>query len=217
MWPGSAETPLRYDAAPMERAIDITDEALAAIKEIRDREPDAAELALTVGITGLRGLEFSYELTFVPVQDAAAEDVVERFDDFPVIVRADSVDRLEGATIAMNESGLAIDNPNGPSPKIDTASGDLSGPVAERVAAVLAEQINPAIASHGGFAELVAVEKDTAYLRLGGGCQGCGMASVTLGQGIEVAIKNAVPEILNVVDVTDHAGGDNPYYEAAKK
>jgi Fe/S biogenesis protein NfuA len=63
----------------------------------------------------------------------------------------------------------------------------------------------------------VAVEDDTAFLRLSGGCQGCGMASVTLSQGIEVVIKEQVPEILRVVDVTDHASGDNPYFEAAKK
>ena len=62
-----------------------------------------------------------------------------------------------------------------------------------------------------------AVEDDTAYLRMGGGCQGCGMAKTTMSQGIEVAIKEAVPEILRVVDVTDHAGGSNPYYQAAKK
>ena len=73
-------------------------------------------------------------------------------------------------------------------------------------------------AAHGGgMKPLVAVEDDTAYLRLGGGCVGCGMAAVTLTQGISVAIKQAVPEILNVVDVTDHASGTNPYYEAAKK
>ena len=65
--------------------------------------------------------------------------------------------------------------------------------------------------------ELVAVDDDTAYLRLSGGCQGCGMASVTLSQGIEVAILDTVPEITEVVDVTDHATGSNPYYEAAKK
>jgi Fe/S biogenesis protein NfuA len=96
-------------------------------------------------------------------------------------------------------------------------AGDLTGPVAERVQLVLTDHINPSIASHGGTAELVAVEGDTAYLRLGGGCVGCGMAAVTLSQGIEVAIKQAVPEIVNVIDVTDHASGTNPYYEAAKK
>jgi Fe/S biogenesis protein NfuA len=85
------------------------------------------------------------------------------------------------------------------------------------IIAVLEEEINPAIASHGGRADLVAVEEDVAYLRLSGGCQGCGMAAATLSQGIEVAILEAVPEIKKVADVTDHASGSNPYFEAAKK
>ena len=83
--------------------------------------------------------------------------------------------------------------------------------------AVLQCDVNPSIASHGGHAELVGIEGATADLRLGGGCQGCGMATVTLSQGIEVAISQAVSEIDRVVDVTDHASGTNPYFEPAKK
>ena len=94
---------------------------------------------------------------------------------------------------------------------------DLSGDVAQRVIQVLEQQVNPTIAAHGGRAELVAVEQATAYLRLGGGCQGCAMATVTLSQGIERAIIQAVPEITSVVDVTEHQSGTNPYFEAAKK
>jgi Fe/S biogenesis protein NfuA len=82
---------------------------------------------------------------------------------------------------------------------------------------VLDLQINPAIAAHGGSAQLVAVQEDSAYLRLGGGCVGCGMVAVTLKQGIESAIRAGVPEIARVVDVTDHAAGTNPYYEPAAK
>ena len=89
--------------------------------------------------------------------------------------------------------------------------------MAQRLLQVLDKQINPAIAAHGGRADLVAVEEGTAYLRLSGGCAGCGMAAVTLSQGIEVAIRESVPEIVNIVDVTDHTSGTNPYYEAAKK
>ncbi|NIV57136.1 MAG: hypothetical protein GWN07_23930, partial [Actinobacteria bacterium] len=70
-----------------------------------------------------------------------------------------------------------------------TGAAVAEGPVADRIREVLDTQINPAIAGHGGFAELVAVEDDTAFLRMGGGCQGCGLAQVTLSQGIEVAIK----------------------------
>ena len=198
--------------------VSLTPESIAAIVGIRAEEPDAADLALAVGITGVRNLQFTYELTFIPVVDAAADDVLQRFDDLPVVIRADSVDRLDGATITITDGGLAIDNPNSPSPKI--ASGDgaaLDGPLADQVRTLLETQINPAIASHGGFAELVAVEDDTVYLRLGGGCQGCGLAQVTLSQGIEVAIKQAIPEILHVVDVTDHASGSNPYFESSKK
>jgi Fe/S biogenesis protein NfuA len=104
------------------------------------------------------------------------------------------------------------------SPAVGTRSSvPLSGDVAQRVAQVLDGAINPAIAAHGGHAELVGVENDTVYLRLSGGCQGCGMATVTLTQGIQAAITDAIPEVRNVVDVTDHASGTNPYFEPAKR
>ena len=82
---------------------------------------------------------------------------------------------------------------------------------------VLNEQINPAIAAHGGFVELLDIRDNVAYVQLGGGCQGCGMADVTLKQGIAVAIKQDVPEIVDVVDVTDHNAGQNPYFRPSKK
>ena len=94
---------------------------------------------------------------------------------------------------------------------------DLSSELAQRVLAVLEAQVNPSIAMHGGRADLVAVDEGVVYVRLSGGCQGCGLASVTLSQGIEVALRDSVPEIVSVVDVTDHASGSNPFYEPAKK
>ena len=81
---------------------------------------------------------------------------------------------------------------------------------------VLDEEVNPSVAMHGGHIALVDVQNDTAYIRLEGGCQGCGMADVTLKQGVEVAIKNAVPAIKAVLDSTDHGGGSNPYYQPGK-
>lgn len=195
----------------------MTPDAVEAVLGIRAQEPDADDLALALGVSGVRGAAFTYDLTFIPVIDAAADDVLQRFGDLPLVVRADSLTRLEGATITITDGALAIDNPNSPSPKITSGDAGLSGPVTEQVRTLLETRINPAIASHGGFAELVAVEGETAYLRLGGGCQGCGLASVTLRQGIEVAIKEAIPEILEVVDVTDHASGENPYFESSKK
>ena len=165
----------------------------------------------------MRGVDFTYELTFIPIVDAGEEDSLTHHGDLPVVVAAGSIANLTGATIEVRDGGLAIDNPNSPLPKFEMGEATLEGDLAAKVQALLEQQINPAIASHGGFAELVGVENDSVYLRLGGGCVGCGMAQVTLSQGIEVAIKNALPEITNVVDVTDHASGENPYYESAKK
>jgi Fe/S biogenesis protein NfuA len=208
----------------------ITDQARANVVEIRDEEPEGDRLALVVEVSGDAGGEYTYDMYFQPVDEAGDGDAVHAHDDLVVVVPAASVERMRGATLGMSRDllnpGMIITNPNRPAPPPAAArpapaapppTGDLSGPVAQQVLQVLEVQINPSIASHGGRADLVAVEDDTAYLRLSGGCQGCGMAAVTLGQGIEVAIREAVPEIAKVVDVTDHASGTNPYYEAAKK
>ena len=96
-----------------------------------------------------------------------------------------------------------------PKPGLDTAEG-------KTIQSLLTDHINPAVASHGGHIALVDVRESTVYIRLEGGCQGCGMADVTLKQGIEVEIKRTVPTIQAVLDVTDHAGGDNPYYQPGK-
>jgi Fe-S cluster biogenesis protein NfuA len=92
----------------------------------------------------------------------------------------------------------------------------LETPTAKAVQKVLDERVNPAVAGHGGHIALIDVKDDTAFIRLEGGCQGCGMANVTLKQGIEVEIKDAVPEIATILDTTDHAGGENPYYSPGK-
>ena len=90
----------------------------------------------------------------------------------------------------------------------------ITGPLAARVVAVLEQAVNPSIASHGGRADLVALNEEdgTAYLRLSGGCQGCAMSQMTLRQGIETTLLEEVPELTRVVDVTDHGSGENPFY-----
>ncbi|MFQ5948241.1 MAG: NifU family protein [Acidimicrobiia bacterium] len=206
--------------AQNEQILTISDEALEAISGIRSEEPDAEILALSLEIVGIRGNAFEYEMTFVPIEDVGPGDALYHHGDLPVVVPEGSIENLRGAGIQVSNAGLAIDNPNTPSPRIadpDTPPPDLSGPLEQRVLQIIESQINPAIAAHGGMAQLVAIEEGTAYVRLAGGCQGCGLAQVTLGQGIEVAITNAVPEVSRVVDVTDHDAGTNPYYEAAKK
>ncbi len=92
----------------------------------------------------------------------------------------------------------------------------LDTPEGQAIKRILDEDINPQIAMHGGHISLVDVVDDKAYVRLEGGCQGCGMASITLKQGVEGAIKQAAPSITQVLDSTDHAGGTNPYYQPGK-
>lgn len=209
--------------------LSLSDRARKRVLEIRAGEEGGDTLALWVEVVGIAGGDWSYDLYFDVAETATADDAVQHDDELTIVIAGASVERLRGATLDLSRDllnpGLVIVNPNKPpqperqaSPGIEVPdAATLTGPVAERVRLVLTEHINPSIASHGGTAELVAVEGDTAYLRLGGGCVGCGMAAVTLTQGIEVAIKQAVPEIVDVVDVTDHASGTNPYYEAAKK
>jgi Fe-S cluster biogenesis protein NfuA len=86
-----------------------------------------------------------------------------------------------------------------------------------RVQQVLDAVINPAVASHGGFVKLLDVANNTVFLEFGGGCQGCGMVSVTLKYGVERTIRDEVPEVGAIMDTTDHAAGRNPYYAPSSK
>lgn len=205
---------------PVSEMLTITPEAHEKVLEVRNAEAEPDSLALWVEVNGEQNGAYTYLMEFRPTAEMGDDVVVEVDDGLPVAIPNDSVELLRGATLAFN-GGMVMQNPNRPLPAAarvaDRPAADLSGEIPQRVVQVLEEQINPAIASHGGHAELVAVEDSIAYLRLSGGCQGCGMAAVTLSQGIEVAILDAVPEITEVVDVTDHASGANPYYEAAKK
>ncbi|HZE94148.1 MAG TPA: NifU family protein [Gemmatimonadales bacterium] len=101
------------------------------------------------------------------------------------------------------------------------ASGDPSAvnddALYEQVAKVFDEQVNPMVARHGGRVELIDVQDAVVMLRMGGGCQGCGMADVTLRQGIEGMLAQLVPAVRGIVDITDHTSGANPYFQAAKK
>ena len=209
--------------------VEVTDAARDLVLAYRGHsdKPNPELLAMWIEITGVSGTGFSYDMYLKSVDDAAPGDaVVAVAEGLKVVIPAGSVDQMRGSTIDLSDSpgggGLFVRNPQSPSPAVGgdgarPTTAAPTGPVAERVISVLDHQINPAIAAHGGHAELVAVDDDVAYLRLSGGCQGCGMASVTLSQGIEVALRESVPEISRVVDVTDHAAGANPYYEAAKK
>ena len=206
-----------------EPILHVTDAAREKALWFRNRDPEPERLALWLEVPGVEAGKYTYNMYLEETAKAGPEHIVQHHDDLAVVLREEDRDKLLGATLDrrgdLETGGIFVDNPNSPSPAVgvQVEPDDLSGDVAQRVLQVLDRQINPQIARHGGRAELVAVEEPTAYLRLGGGCQGCGMANVTLRQGIEVAIKQAVPEITEVVDVTDHASGTNPYFESAKK
>jgi Fe/S biogenesis protein NfuA len=82
----------------------------------------------------------------------------------------------------------------------------------ERIEQALSEQINPALASHGGWVKLVKIEGQDVYVEMGGGCQGCASSRATMKFGVERAVKEAAPAVRNVIDATDHEAGSNPYY-----
>jgi len=203
----------------------ITDAALKMVLELRAQEVDGETLALCLEISGTSGNTYAYDMYFQPVAETGPDGWSHEQGGLTLVVPAPTIPKIRGATLDVaGEGGMAISNPNLPprsapaaSPAIAGPPPDVSGDVAQRVIQVLERQINPSIAAHGGRADLVAVEADTAYLRLSGGCAGCGMASVTLNEGIVVALRQSVPEIAQVVDVTDHAAGTNPYYEQATK
>ena len=207
-----------------EPIVTVTERARNRALSVRAEEPDGDNLVLFLEVTEPNGYEYGYDLYFDDASAVRPGDVVQDEGELKVVVTADSVDKLQGATLDLSQNllnpGWIVDNPNSPSPAVGSPMRpeDLTGTVEERVAKVIDAVVNPAIAMHGGRASLVKVEDDgTVLVQLSGGCQGCGLASVTLSQGIEVSLKEAVPEVTSVVDVTNHAEGDNPYYQPAKK
>ncbi len=185
--------------------LSITSKAREMLDSFAEQADDS-ELALRIEIIGRGPKGFQYDLQFVTGGDGAEDDLVLQIDGITVRVAARSVQYLEGTTLDFRETlmggGFAFDNPN------PMWVDELS----QKVADIITQEINPAVASHGGVVELVGVDEDKAIIAFGGGCQGCGMADVTLKQGVEVMIKDKVPEIIEVIDATDHAAGTNPFY-----
>ena len=196
--------------------ITVAEAALKKVLELRADEDDADELALRIEVTGVQGVDFSYDLAFEVLAEADSDDVPTHVGGgLTVLIPGRDVTKLEGATLDLpsntNQPGLVLRNPNRPELG-PNASLDLSGTLEEQVREVLVKRINPSIAAHGGFAELVRVEGSTVVVKLGGGCQGCGMANATVTAGIEKTLTELLDGVENVVDITDHASGENPYF-----
>lgn len=202
--------------------VSVSAEARKVVLDALAQEPDPERLALWVEIRGVQQGQFVYDLYFQAAADAGEDDVVGEEAGLVVVVPSTSADRLRGAHLEWSDEGsggLVLVNPNKPDAgslgvPAEALSHGTDGPIGKRVGSVLEATVNPSIAAHGGRADLVAMDEDqgVAYLRLSGGCQGCAMSRMTLTQGIEAALREEIPEVTGVVDVTDHAGGESPYY-----
>src|SRR2546428_3719606 len=168
----------------MPPAITVTPAALAKIEAVRSKSghPDAC---LRIAIAGRRGGQFVYELDLVAPDDAPMDDIVVEAAGLRLLVEPGSAANLEGAVIALDSSAL------GGALRIDNPNEGWRDPVAARIQEVLDRQINPSVAAHGGFVDLLEVRGGAAYVQLGGGCQGCAQVDVTLRQGLGGAIKTA--------------------------
>lgn len=166
--------------------------------------------ALRLSINGRGPGGFRHELRFVSPQSRSPDDTAVEIGGLTVLIGGEAAENLKGASIDYVEEefrrGFQIDNPN----------PLWTDPVSLAVQEVIDKQINPGVAVHGGYVSLLEVRDRVAYVALGGGCQGCGLADVTLKKGIDVMIREAVPDIEQVVDTTDHAAGTNPYYQPTK-
>ncbi len=191
--------------------IDFTEAARDRIREFIAEEGDP-DLAVRIELMSSSPLAPEYDMALVGPDELEPDDRLFEADGLRVAVDAASARLLEGTQVDWIEnsqgSGFRFENPN-----IKPIGAEpLTGPLADRVRRVIDERINPGIAMHGGHVTLMDVREDVAFLEMSGGCQGCGMAAMTLKQGIERMLKEEVPEIRGVVDVTDHSKGVNPYY-----
>jgi Fe/S biogenesis protein NfuA len=174
-------------------------------------------LRITLDTSNPTPLARSYAISLVDKEDRERKEIAINVDGIRVFLNLDTSNLLSGALIDWvdqnGQSGFAVHDPKSkPPPVREAADLKISGPMAERVQQVIDEVINPGIAAHGGHVEMVDVSDDSLYIRMGGGCQGCAASQATLRMGIERMVREQVPEIENVIDVTDHDAGVNPYY-----
>ena len=190
--------------------VTFTDGAKAHVVAFLAEESEP--LAVRIEVLDSSPLAPQYDLALIEESEKEAGDQVYQQGGFEVVVPESSVDLLQGATVdwveSMQGSGFKVENPN----IVPIGEGLAEGPLADRVKQVIEMQVNPAIASHGGSVGLVEVREDVVYLEMMGGCQGCGMAAATLAQGIRRIIMENVPDVRDIVDVTNHDAGANPYY-----
>jgi Fe/S biogenesis protein NfuA len=201
--------------------IQLTDDARAKVQSLVDAEvvrDPALRIALVRGDDVPRSpLDRPYEITLVEREDKERTEIAINLDGIRVLLNLDTSTLLGGATIKWSdEDGFTVETPEmkrRAAPPVSPSGAEWAdSPLAERVQRVLEESINPRIAAHGGAVEMVDLADDTLYVRMSGGCQGCASSAATLRQGVERMVREEVPEIREIVDITDHTAGANPYY-----
>jgi Fe/S biogenesis protein NfuA len=203
------------DAAPAssEPIIVVTTEALEHLRELRDDEVDGDKLGLRLAIASDPGEEFRYDLSFEEYLAAEFTDEVRTHEGMKVIIPGPDVELLTGATLDYTTTqGLVIRNPNRPAALvIDGLVSDDA--LSAEIEALVASEVNPALAAHGGFVTYVGHDDEgTAYLTMGGGCHGCSMSKMTMLEGVQTMLVDAIDGVERVKDLTDHATGENPFY-----
>jgi len=201
--------------------IQITQAAREKIQSLVDaevvREP-ALRIALAPETERRSPLQLPYVISLVEREDKERTEIAINVDGIRVLLNLDTSNLLSGATVDWLQddgaSGFQVRTPEPARPAARREGGDatVSGPFAERVQAVFDELVNPRIASHGGAVELVDVEENNVSIRMSGGCQGCAASAATLRMGIERTLREEIPEIGEIHDVTDHSAGENPYF-----
>jgi Fe/S biogenesis protein NfuA len=202
-----------------EPIIEITDSAVDKIKDLIDSR-GRGELAVRVVLRGaLPGGKYQSEFKFVELAEQEDDDFVQDTGKFKLLIREAAAKAIRGAKVDFDEqryaAGFNIEYPgqimNSPAAE---RRQDWDDPVAIRIQALIDQQINPGIAAHGGWVVMEDYENSIVYLEMGGGCQGCSLSAVTLREGIEDLIRRNVPEVKDIIDVTDHVAGETPYYTA---
>lgn len=196
-----------------ETIVEITPAALDIIRGLRAEETDPDTLGLRMAIISGPGEDFRYDLSFDEYLTAGFTDEVRTIDGLKIIVPADSVELLSGATLDHTETqGLVIRNPNSPRPiVVDGLTTDDA--LSAEIEAIVSTEVNPALAAHGGFVTYVGHDGDgVAYMTMGGGCHGCSMSKTTMMEGVQTMIVDGIEPITEVRDLTDHTTGSNPYY-----
>ena len=213
MSPLEALAPDSGSGSASEPIVTVTPEALEHLTELRDEEADGEQLGLRLGLASAPGEDFKYDLSFEEFLKAAFEDEVRTHEGLKIIIPGNDVELMTGATLDYTVTqGLVIRNPNKPeAPNIEglTSDDELSA----EIEALVSGEVNPALAAHGGFVTYVGHDSEgTAFLTMGGGCHGCSMSKMTMLDGVQTMLVDALPAIERVKDLTDHATGSNPFY-----